>query len=228
MSSIPKRDLGVVIGRFCPITLGYMTLFDTSLSFCRRTFIIVGSAQERGTLRNPFPVETRIKLIREAYPEESESSLLIGGLNDMTNELDINVDWGKYLKENVENKFSKFASLMIYGNDEYRSKWFSAEDIKDTDEYIIARSRLPISATMVRGFLTIDDERSWQKCSAELIHYLYKELREELMSVPVYKEIYDQVRRSKVMDLDTFMKVYKRYEAEDRKKKLEKLNQLKK
>lgn len=106
MSSIPKRDLGVVIGRFCPITLGHMTLFDTSLSFCRRTFIIVGSAQERGTLRNPFPVETRIKLIREAYPEESESSLLIGGLNDMTNELDINVDWGKYLKENVENKFS--------------------------------------------------------------------------------------------------------------------------
>lgn len=209
MSSIPKRDLGVVIGRFCPITLGHMTLFDTSLSFCRRTFIIVGSAQERGTLRNPFPVETRIKLIREAYPEESESSLLIGGLNDMTNELDINVDWGKYLKENVENKFSKFASLMIYGN----------------DEYIIARSRLPISATMVRGFLTIDDERSWQKCSAELIHYLYKELREELMSVPVYKEIYDQVRRSKVMDLDTFMKVYKRYEDEDRKKKL---NQLKK
>lgn len=61
--------------------------------------------------------------------------------------------------------------------------------------------------------------------SVELIHYLYKELREELMSVPVYKEIYDQVRRSKVMDLDTFMKVYKRYEDEDRKKKL---NQLKK
>lgn len=223
MSSIPKRDLGVVIGRFGPETLGHTMLFDTSLSLCRRTFIIVGSAQERGTLRNPLSVETRIKLIRETYPEEPESRLAIGGLNDMTNELDINVDWGKYLKSNVENRFSKFASLMIYGNDEFRSKWFAPEDLTETDEYIIARSRLPISATMVRGYLTIDDERNWQKCSHELIHYLYKEIREELMAVPVYKEIYDQVRKSRVMDLDTFMKVYKKYEAIDRKKKLAQL-----
>lgn len=71
--------------------------------------------------------------------------------------------------------------------------------------------------------LTIDDERNWQKCSHELIHYLYKEVCEELMAVSVYKEIYDQVRRNKVMDLDTFMKVYKRYEAMDRKKKLDQL-----
>ena len=77
---------------------------------------------------------------------------------------------------------------------------------------------------MVRGYLTINDERNWQQCSHELIHYLYKELRDELMSVPVYKEIYDQIRRSKVMDLDTFMKVYRRYEAEDRKKKLSQIN----
>lgn len=125
MSSIPKRDLGVVIGRFGPETLGHTMLFDTSLSLCRRTFIIVSSAQERGTLRNPLSVETRIKLIRETYPEEPESRLTIGGLNDMTNELDINVDWGKYLKSNVENRFSKFASLMIYANDEFRSKWFA-------------------------------------------------------------------------------------------------------
>lgn len=43
------------------------------------------------------------------------------------------------------------------------------------------------------------------------------------MAVPVYKEIYDQVRKSRVMDLDTFMKVYKKYEAIDRKKKLAQL-----
>lgn len=49
MSSIPKRDLGVVIGRFSPETLGHTMLFDTSLSLCCRTFIIVSSAQERGT-----------------------------------------------------------------------------------------------------------------------------------------------------------------------------------
>lgn len=40
------------------------------------------------------------------------------------------------------------------------------------------------------------------------------------MAVPVYREIYDKVRRAKVMDLDAFMKVYKMYEEEDRQQKM--------
>ena len=101
MDYAPRFDMGVTIGRFGHVQLGHNSLFDMSMMLCRRTYVIVGSAQERGTLRNPFTVETRIKAIRECYPGVPESKLIIGGLNDMTNELDINTDWGKYLKENI-------------------------------------------------------------------------------------------------------------------------------
>ena len=218
----PRFDMGVTIGRFGHVQLGHNSLFDMSMSLCRRTYIIVGSAQERGTLRNPFTVETRIKAIRECYPGVPESKLIIGGLNDMTNELDINTEWGRYLKSHIIAKMHKFASLMVYGNDEFRSKWFSAEDLKHTAEIVIPRSTIPISGTQVRGLLLIDDEAAWQKCTNEMIHYMYPELREELMSVPVYKEIYDIVRRGE-MDLDSFMKVYKEYEEADRQRKLAEL-----
>ena len=218
----PRFDMGVTIGRFGHVQLGHNSLFDMSMSLCRRTYIIVGSAQERDTLRNPFTVETRIKAIRECYPGVPESKLIIGGLNDMTNELDINTEWGRYLKSHIIAKMHKFASLMVYGNDEFRSQWFSAEDLKHTAEIVIPRSTIPISGTQVRGLLLIDDEAAWQKCTNEMIHFMYPELREELMSVPVYKEIYDIVRRGE-MDLDSFMKVYKQYEEEDRQKKLAEL-----
>ena len=53
-----------------------------------------------------------------------------------------------------------------------------------------------------------------------MVHSMYPRLREELMSVPVYREIYDEVRQHKLMDMDAFMEVYKRYEEEDKQQKL--------
>ena len=45
------------------------------------------------------------------------------------------------------------------------------------------------------------------------------------MSVPVYRDIYDEVRKQKVMDLDSFMKVYTKYEEMDRLMKLAEIAQ---
>ncbi len=218
--SVPHFDLAMVCGRFGHMHLGHESLFNLGLELCQREYIIVGSAQERGTLRNPFSVETRIQVIRENYPGVPEDRLIIGGLNDMTNELDINEDWGRYLKKHITNKMHKFANLMIYGNDEFRSRWFAPEDIIGTHEFVVARSTIPISGTQIRGLLVIDNEAEWQKWTPEMIHHLYQKLRNEIMEVPVYREIYDLVRRETVMDMDAFMKVYARFEEADRQAKL--------
>ena len=222
MSNFKFYDLGVVCGRFGHEQIGHVSLFDTCMALCKRTLILVGSAQEHGTLRNPFRVETRIEVIRETYPGESEEVLMVRGINDLSNEYDVTSDWGKYVKSEVEFHKHKFASLMVYGNDEFRSQWFAPEDLVGTAELIIPRSTIPISGTMVRGYLVINDEKNWQKATHPLIHGMYSKLRDELMNVPVYKEIYDQIRVGD-MSLDSFMKVYKELEAEDKKKKLDQL-----
>lgn len=220
METVPYFDLAVTCGRFGHAHLGHTSLFDYGLMLCKRIYVIVGSAQERDTLRNPYSVETRIDVIKECYPGVPANRLIIGGLNDMTNELDINEEWGRYLKAHIISKVHKFPNLMIYGNDEFRSKWFAAEDLVNTAEIVLPRSTIPISGTMIRGMLVINDESSWQKWTPQLIHSMYPRLRDELMSVPVYKEIYDKVRRANLMDLDVFKKVYNEYEEIDRQQKL--------
>ena len=147
---------------------------------------------------------------------------MVRGIDDLTNEYDVTADWGKYVKSEVEFHKHKFASLMVYGNDEFRSQWFAAEDLVDTVEMIIPRSTNPISGTMVRGMLVIDDEASWQKATHPLIHGMYNRLRTELMGVPVYKEIYDHIRKQD-LSLENFMEVYKEFEEEDKKVKLAQL-----
>ena len=212
-------DLGVVVGRFGHEHLGHVSLFEASLMLCKRTLVLVGSAQESGTLRNPFRVETRIEVIRETYPGYSDEELTVRGLNNLTNENDITPDWGKYVRSQVEYHKHKFANLMIYGNDDNRSKWFAPEDLVGVNEFIIARETLPISATMVRGLLTIGDEKEWQKVTPQLIHCMYPRLRDDLLSVPIYGEIYNRIRRTD-MTLDDFMSVYKELEEQDKQKKL--------
>ena len=214
----PRYDLGVICGRFGHEQIGHVSLFETSRMLCKRTLILVGSSQEYGTLRNPFRVETRIDVIQETYPGESEEVLMVRGLRDLTNEYDVTPDWGKFVKSEVEFHMHKFASLMVYGNDEFRSQWFAAEDLVGTAEIIIPRSTIPISGTMIRGMLLIDDEATWQKFTPELIHSMYPRLRSELMQVDVDKDIYNTIRKTD-LTLENFMKVYKELEAEDRRAK---------
>ena len=222
MNDYKFYDLGVVCGRFGHEHLGHVSLFDNCMALCKRTLILVGSAQESRTLRNPFRLETRIDVIKETYPGIQEDVLMIRGINDLTNEYDINAKWGKFVKSEVEYHEHKFANLMVYGNDEFRSHWFDPEDLKGTAELIIPRSTLPVSATMIRGYLTINDEKKWQESTHPFVHGMYKRLQDELLNVPVYKDIYDSIRKND-FSMDSFMKKYKQLEEKD---KLEKLSNI--
>ena len=146
-------------------------------------------------------------MIQNTYPNESDEVFMVRGLNDLTNELDISNEWGEYVISEVKTHMHKFASLMIYGNDEFRSQWFDAQQLKDTMEIIVPRSTIAISGTEIRGLLLLDMEEEWQKYTHPLIHRMYQRLRSELLQVEVYKEIYNTVRKTD-MTMEDFMRVY--------------------
>lgn len=219
MSDTKLYKLGVVCGRFGHEHLGHITLFDNCIALCEKTLILVGSAQESGTLRNPFTVETRIEVIRKSYPNISEDNLIIKGINDLTNEYDVTHNWGKYVKSEVERHMGRFADLLVYGNDELRSHWFDKKDLSNTAELIVPRTTFPISATVIRGFLTIGDKKAWMKVTSPLIHDMYEKLRKELMKVPEYKSIYDKISKTE-LSIENFITEYKLLEAKDKEMKM--------
>lgn len=217
---------GFICGRFGHADLGHKLLFDKGLQLCQKVYIAVGSAQEKGTLRNPFPVETRVRVIKDMYPDLSEEKLIVDGIKDMSNELNRSTSWGTYLKKHIMDKFDMFPDLILYGREGNRSQWFEEKDMINTDDLIVSRDLIPISGTIMRGFLVIDDQKSWQKNMPETIYHMYSELREELLSTSVYKEIYNKVSQNKIIDIDAFMNVYNLYAEQDRKRKENELKQL--
>ncbi len=224
----PVFEFSFVCGRYGHAHLGHYSLITKGIQLSRKTYVGVGSAQEKKTLRNPFTVETRIHVIQEMFPDLSEDRLVVGGINDMSNELNRSTSWGTYLKKHLMQKFGKFPDLILYGSEGNRSSWFEPEDMVNTHTLLVPRGLIPISGTEIRGFLLINDKDSWCANVPENIYHLYPELRDELMEVPIYKEIYTLVHKVGILDMDTFTKVYKKYAEKDRRKKEEQLKQMQK
>ena len=180
-------DTGLIVGRFQTFHKGHQSLVETALKLCDRVIIFVGSSQESGTERNPFNVATRMNVIRECYPDKDR--VQIYALPDLTHEDDVSVAWGKFVLENVDRYIYKAPEIMVYGNDEARSRWFDLNDIKNTAEFIIPRSRLPISATMLREMMVKDERKQWMEWVDPKLHKMYDSLRAELLSVPFYQNL---------------------------------------
>lgn len=187
MNEIRPYDTGLVVGRFQTFHKGHQRLVENALKMCDRVLILVGSSQECGTERNPLNVETRIEMIRTVYPDKDR--VIIYPLADLTNENDITTDWGRYVLKNVDRYIFKAPELMVYGNDEARSRWFDVEDIKDTSEFIVNRGALPISATMLRAYMVADNRKEWMKWVDPRLHKMYDKIRVELMTVPFYQNM---------------------------------------
>lgn len=212
-------NLGVICGRFGHEHIGHTSLIENSLLLCNKTLILVGSAQETATLRNPFSVDTRINLIKQTYPDKTEEELLIKPLNDLTNEYDITYKWGKYIKNEIIKHTGTFADLLITGNDKNRSKWFDPKDLINTSKLVVARDKLSISATKIRAMLVIDDKKNWEHFTPVQIHSMYPNLRDELLNVPIYKKIYDEISKTD-LSIENFTKLYTVYENLDKQQKI--------
>lgn len=85
---------------------------DAGLSLCDRILILIGSAQESGTERNPFNIATRIDVIRSVYEDNKRMSVY--ALPDLAHEDDLSPEWGRYLLDQVDRYIYKAPELMIY------------------------------------------------------------------------------------------------------------------
>lgn len=180
-------DTGLICGRFQTFHKGHERLVESGLLLCDRLLILIGSSQECGTERNPFNIVTRTNILKEIYGDRPE--IMIYGIADMTDENDICPEWGRYLLNNADRYIHKNPEIMIYGNDESRSGWFSKADLKNTAELILNRYDMLLSATKVREYMAKDMRKEWMDSVNPRLHKLYDTLREELMTIDFYQKL---------------------------------------
>ena len=65
-----KYDLAVFIGRMQPLHRGHTQNIDNALEIADNVLVIVGSANQPRTPKNPFTVDERAAMIKSVYPED--------------------------------------------------------------------------------------------------------------------------------------------------------------
>ena len=67
--SHPLHDVAVYVGRFQPFHAGHLALLQQALALAGRCVVVIGSAHQARTPKNPFTWRERAEMIRLALPE---------------------------------------------------------------------------------------------------------------------------------------------------------------
>ncbi|EJW13914.1 nicotinamide mononucleotide adenylyltransferase [Paenibacillus alvei] len=165
---------------------GHEHLINSAKEKCENLLVLVGSAQESGTTRNPFDIKKRVDMMDKLFGDKP--NIHIGFVADYTNENDHSHEWGRYLLRQVDG-WRKFHGIdakvdcMIYGNDEERNGWFDPKDIEGITQIQLDRAYIPISATQMRGYMAWNQKGLWMQYANPKLHVFYEELRQKLFEV---------------------------------------------
>lgn len=163
-------ELGIIIGRFQTFHKGHEAMIKYGTQICEKVCVLVGSAQESGTLKNPFTYKMRESVLRKVFDNEIE----IFPLEDIG--VGNNSKWGDYVIENVHKHYGCSPDLLISGKEQRRIDWFDSVQGLSVAELYIPKT-IDISATQMREHLINDDYEAWKQYTNEKLWDKYEEFK---------------------------------------------------
>lgn len=153
-----KYNHAFIVSRFQPFHNGHKSLVDKMLRESKNCTIVLGSAQESRTTKNPFTEEERIFMIRNVYGNKKNLNIFF--VDDIPN----NNEWYKYILKNIEDKSHNFGKPdAFYCGGKEEGDWFDKGELKiETLDRIKQNNLLNISGTEIRDMIRNKD-LSWKK-----------------------------------------------------------------
>ena len=170
-----KIKCGLFHGRFQHLHLGHQRIIDKMMSECDYPVLLVGSAQEKRTEKNPFNVQERLEIITTIYGPPHNNRLRIGFYPD----LNIGVCQESPNYQNWGNRtigFCKwFAGMLpdvIYGGPDAEISIFQ-ECTQQFEYRILDRNDDAPSGTKVRQCLRDGNKDDWKNMVDPKLHDHY-------------------------------------------------------
>ncbi|WP_404301762.1 bifunctional nicotinamide-nucleotide adenylyltransferase/Nudix hydroxylase [Alicycliphilus denitrificans] len=104
-------DAAVLIGRFQPVHNGHMALLREALTRSRQAIVILGSAHQARTPKNPFTWQERAQLLRAALPEAERARLIVLPMRDHYDE----PRWAQAVRQAVAQVTPAGARMALVG-----------------------------------------------------------------------------------------------------------------
>ena len=172
---------GAFLTRCQPLTLAHVGCIRQMLSEVEHALIIIGSANKKYTLRNPFPIELRLEMmhdmIEDEFPE-ARDRITVMSLDDLDYENSTtNPLWGDYLYDAIVSATGSKTFAYYTGEPlEQSTNWFGDRLGRKVIPHLI-RLTSPneiVTATEVRTAININDVRFIvNHCPASVVKRYY-------------------------------------------------------
>lgn len=122
MPEAAAGSLGLVIGRFQPFHRGHDVICREALAQCERLLVVLGSAGQARSIRNPFTDAEREALIRAALADIAPERLLFAPVPDVFYNEEV---WLRAVREAVEPHAGD-DRVVLYGHNKDSSSYYLA------------------------------------------------------------------------------------------------------
>ena len=170
------HKLALILGRFQGLHLGHKAMIQTAFDNAEKVIILIGSAQEYRTSKNPLTYLERKELLAKVFP-----AAIIRPIPDIG--VGNNSNWGDYVIETVKKYCDgQVPDLIITGEEERRDTWFDNYNI----EHISVPKVFEISGTQMRKY-ALTDKEAWCRFTPNVIWENYYDIK-EIISVSTENE----------------------------------------
>lgn len=187
MGTNKTREVGVFLFRGQPVHKAHMWHIERALEENDLVCLVVGSSNKADMKRNPFSIELRAKMVKEALHniKDFERVRMIE-LPDWSQESisEDNTIWGHYLYYNIVSRIKQKRFNMYYSDEpELIRSWFDKEVSDYINLKLTPREEIfaGLSATRIRNALlneTTENNNYLKECLPKNVYEMVPELRE--------------------------------------------------
>lgn len=107
-----SHDVAVLIGRFQPFHFGHLALLQQALDSAKSVVVVLGSANQARTVKNPFTTAEREAMISLALPAEQRARVTFAGVRDYYD----NAHWFGAVRAAVKKAAPDARSVALVGH----------------------------------------------------------------------------------------------------------------
>ncbi len=200
MNSKSAFDYAVFIGRFQPFHIGHLFVFREALKSANHLIVLIGSANEARSLRNPFTFSERKSMIEDSLPDEMKEKVSLIPLPDFLYDDQGWVDKVTYLVGREVGDGN--SSIALVGHNKDETTYYL--NLFPNWHYIEVGNLDGINATPIRkqyfgkdishimdSDLLLDGTKKWLYNFSKTT--IFAELYEEYQSVEKFKSLWNNV-----------------------------------
>lgn len=185
------EKVGVFLSRMQPIHNAHLWMIKNALNENDKVLVLIGSANKKGTERNPFDIELRKRMvkaaIKEYFSEEDIERIVLKELVDWSTEQNNNdQEWGRLIYYNVVSTMNvKEFSYFCSEEPEKIEGWFEEQLRERINFRYFSRDNQfnGLSATKIRAAILDDNSEYIREYCPNCICAVRENLKEILKTI---------------------------------------------